>query len=170
MPFRPIHINEELLFDFFLTFPRFEYALKACNFFQRLSPKSNECYKPPDAKPDWNRFASSLRGAFRADKNDELWQACEYILDSPPCRQVIINDEVACETPIRPEHESDIEFLLRMIRCFRNNLFHGGEHSNLEVYEDTERKERFLSSALIILKECLALTPCVKHEFDQAAI
>jgi len=117
MPFRPIHINEELLFDFFLTFPRFEYALKACNFFQRLSPKSNECYKPPDAKPDWNRFASSLRGAFRADKNDELWQACEYILDSPPCRQVIINDEVACETPIRPEHESDIEFLLSFFAC-----------------------------------------------------
>lgn len=169
MPIRPTRVNQKLLFDFFLTFSRFEYALKASDFFQQLNTKSNKCYRPSDAKPDSDRFASSLREAFRANKNDELQQACEYILDSPPWRQVIINDAVAWETPIRPKHESDIEFLLRMVRCVRNNLFHGGKY-NLEVHEDTERTEQLLRSALIILKECLALAPRVNRAFHQAAI
>jgi hypothetical protein len=170
MPFRPTRVNEELLFDFFLTFSRFEYALKACDFFQRLSTNIIKCYKPSDAKPDWDRFAISLGGAFRADKNEELRQACEYILESPPWRQVVINDVVAWESPVKPKNESDIQFLLRMIRCLRNNLFHGGEYINLDVHEYTERLECLLRSALIILEECLALTPGVKHEFDQARI
>jgi hypothetical protein len=90
-------------------------------------------------------------------------------LDSPPLKQIIINDAVSWETPVRPSHESDVEFLLRMVRCVRNNLFHGGKHNN-EVHEDTERTEKLLKSSLTILDECLALSPNVKQAFDAAAI
>lgn len=158
-------VNPELLLDFFLKFSRFEYALKASNFFQRRNDPS----RPLEAKPDWGSFAVSLRDAFQPDKKDELRQACEYILDSPPWRQVVINDLVAWKSPVRLEHESDLEFLLRMVRCVRNNLFHGGKY-NIEVHEETERTERLLKNSLIILNECLTLAPIVKQVFDQATI
>ena len=169
MPIKPTRVNKDLLFEFFLKFSRFEYALKASDFFQRLNTERTKCFKPPNAQPDWDRFAFSLRDSFSADKSDELREACEYIMHLPPYRQVIINDEITWETPIRPEGEEEIEFLLRMIRCIRNNLFHGGKY-NLEVHEATERTEKLLTSSLIILKECLALSPVISNAFDQAII
>ena len=170
MPIKQTRVNKDLLFEFFLTFSRFEYALKASDFFQRLNTERTKCFKPPNAQPDWDRFAVSLRDSFSADKTDELSEACEYIERSPPFRQVIINDEIFWESPIRPEGEEKIEFLLRMIRCIRNNLFHGGEYNNLEIHEVTERTEKLLTSSLIILKECLALSSVVSNAFDQAII
>jgi hypothetical protein len=70
---------------------------------------------------------------------------------------------------VRPSHESELEFLLRMVRCVRNNLFHGGKHNN-EVHKDTERTEMLLKSSLTILDECLALSVSVRQAFDEAAI
>lgn len=169
MPVPQTRVNRELLLDFFLTFSRFEYALKASDFFKRPDPARHDPSRPPEAKPDWDRFAVSLRGKFRIDRNAELQGACEYILASPPWKQVIINDSVTWETPVQPQHESHIEFLLRMVRCIRNNLFHGGKH-NIGVHEDTERTELLLKSSLAILNECLALAPRVKQAFEQTAI
>jgi hypothetical protein len=56
-----------------------------------------------------------------------------------------------------------------MVRCVRNNLFHGAKYNN-EVHEDIERTEMLLKSSLTILDECLALSPRVKSFFDEAAI
>ena len=162
-------VDRDLLLNFFLTFSRFEYALKASRLFKRTSPQRIDPSRPTEAQPDWDRFALSLRCAFQLDRTETLKQACEFILDSPPLKQIIINDAVSWETPVRPSHESDVEFLLRMVRCVRNNLFHGGKHNN-EVHEDTERTEKLLKSSLTILDECLALSPNVKQAFDAAAI
>ncbi len=162
-------VDRELLLNFFLTFARFEYALKASGLFKRTNPQRNDPSRPPEAQPDWDTFAVSLRCAFQPDRTETLKRACEYISDSPPSKQVIIDDAPSWETPVRPSHESDVEFLLRMVRCVRNNLFHGGKHNN-EVHEDTERTEMLLKSSLTILDECLALSPRVKAMFDEAAI
>ena len=163
-------INKNLLLNFFLIFSKFEYALKAGGFHKRRKKLNSHDGLPIyDAEPDWNRFDVSMRSSFQVDRNDELRRACEYILDTPPNKQVIVNNSVAWETPIREEHLSDIEFILKMVRCIRNNLFHGGKYSN-EVHEDTERTELLLNSSLIILKECLALSPDLKRIFDEATI
>ena len=161
------HVDQELLLDFFLTFSRFEYALKDSDFFQRSG--RNYSHRHQDANPDWDSFAVSLRGVFRADSNDELQRACEYISDSPPDKQVIIDDAVDWETPTRPENESEIEFLLRMVRSIRNNLFHGGKHST-EPHEEVNRTERLLNVSLIILHECLNLAPDVNNAFLNATL
>ena len=84
-------------------------------------------------------------------------------------KQVIINDQVAWETPVRPTSESEVEFLLRMVRCVRNNLVHGGKY-NVEAHEDTQRTEILLTSSLAILVECLALATHVRQAFDEAII
>ena len=161
--------DRELLLTFFLTFARFEYALKASGLFKRPNRHRNDVSRPPEAQPDWDTFAVSLRGVFRTDKTESLKSACEYIFDCPPWKQVIINDGIAWETPVRPQQEWDIKFILRMVRCVRNNLFHGGKY-NFDVHEDTARTERLLSSSLTVLKECLDLAPAVKREFDDATI
>lgn len=150
-------VNRELLLDFFLRFSRFEYALKTSNYFQRCTQ---------EAKPDWDSFAVSLQGTFRADRNEELQRACEYIVGYPPSKQVIIGGSVDWQVSNKGHGESDIQFLLRMVRCIRNNLFHGGKHND----EDTERTERLLRNSLTILKECLVLAPDVEGAFDQATI
>jgi hypothetical protein len=137
MPLYEIRADKELLLEFFLTFSRFEFALKANGLFKRPNRQRNDHLRLPEAQPDWDTFAVSLRGVFQTNRTKLLRRACEYILDSPPWKQVIINDVVGWETQLRLVHESEIEFLLRMVRCVRNNLFHGGKHI-IEVHEDTE--------------------------------
>ena len=169
MPIEQEHINRELLLNFFLTFSRFEYALKASNFFKRPNPLANNALKQHGAQPEWDRFAVSLRQTFQNDKNYQLREACEYIIESPPWKQIIINDAVAWESPIRPEHETDIEFILRMVRSIRNNLFHGAKFNN-EDFEQKERTKKLLDCSLIILQECLSLSARVKETYDEATI
>lgn len=161
--------NPELLFEFFLGFSRFEYALKASGFFKPPRPRRNHPTLPHEAESDWARFALLIRDTFQPDRTEILKRACDYILHSPPMKQVIIGNGVAWETPLRPTHESEPEFLLRMVRCVRNNLFHGGKYS-VEVHESTQRTEMLLKSSLIILEECLPLAPDVRREFDEATI
>jgi hypothetical protein len=101
--------------------------------------------------------------------NDDLKQACACFNDSPPNQQVLKYDGVAWETPVRPVSESEIVFLLRMVRCVRNNLFHGGKYNN-EVHESKERTETLLRHALTILSACLELAPRQRAAFKAARI
>jgi hypothetical protein len=136
------------LLDFFLTFSRFEFALKAAGFFKRPNPERQDARRPTDAKPDWDKFAVSLRSSFQPHATDALREAFEYIQNSPPQKQVIVNNSVDWKTPVMPEHESEVEFLLRMVRSVRNNLFHGGKHN----IKKTERTELLLRHSLTILR------------------
>jgi len=163
-PFGETTVSKELLLEFFLTFSRFEYALKATGYYKRRP------VKPPDwpkAEPDWDRFAASLRKIFNSTAKDGLLQACAFFNDSPPNQQVLNSHGVAWETPVHPNNESEIEFLLRMVRCVRNNLFHGGKYNN-DVHESKHRTEAFLRHALTILSACLKLAPQQAAAFREA--
>ncbi|MFZ2445897.1 MAG: hypothetical protein WAW37_06035 [Syntrophobacteraceae bacterium] len=166
-------VDKELLLDFILTFSRFEYALKVSGFFKKPNRGKFDSRCPPDAKPDWDSFAVSLRGVFSQVRSEQLRQACEYLFGFPPNKQVIIHDAggwgIAWETPVRPRHETDIGFILRMVRSVRNNLFHGGKYS-IEAHEDTPRTEHLLRNSILVLRECLALSPRVGQHFDEATI
>ena len=157
-------VNRDLLLEFFLSFGRFEYALKTTGFFVR---KPENSLRPPTAEPDWDRFAVLLCDSFAPGKNDELARACRYLTESPPNKQVIINDAPAWETPVRGT-QSEIEFVLRMVRSVRNNLFHGGKHS-IDVHE-SERTELLLRSCLVVLTECLALAPVQQQAYMEAVL
>ncbi len=61
MSITPAGINQTVLLKFFLTFARFEFALKNAGFFQR--PRNINPADPPDAHPDWDCFAASIRQA-----------------------------------------------------------------------------------------------------------
>lgn len=156
-------VGRDLLLEFFLTFSRMEYALKASGFFK--PGRGN----PPNAGPDWDRFAVSLRDKFQSEDNPQLREACEYLNDSPPWKQVIVNNELTWDSPSAwPANESDIEYLLKMVGSVRNNLFHGGKHNRL--HEGPERTKKLLNSSLVILKRCLALSPKVQKYFVDAVL
>ena len=159
-------VGRDRLLEFFLSFARFEYALKTTGFFVRHPENFG---RPPAAEPDWDRFAVSLRDAFNPNTDEEIAQACSYLSESPPNKQVIRNGAPAWETPVRDPALSDIEFLLRMVRCVRNNLFHGGKH-NIEVHETTERTAKLLHSCLVILQHCLSLSPEQRRAYDEAVL
>lgn len=63
-------VDGEELLDFFLTFSRFEFALKTTGFFRPCHQRRRQRNEPdeyPDAEPDWNAFATSIEGSFRPD-------------------------------------------------------------------------------------------------------
>jgi hypothetical protein len=159
-------VNRELLRDFFLTFSRFEYALKNSGFFVRHPDRPNG---PPAAEADWDTFSVSLRTVFISSISDQLLQASHYLLESPPNKQVIINGALAWETPTRDTAVTDIEYLIRAIKIVRNNLFHGGKY-NMGLHETTERTEMLLRSALVVLHSCLALASNVRGAYEQATL
>ncbi len=159
-------VERALLLEFFLSFARFEYALKNTGFYVRHRSRQG---LPTQAEPDWDRFAVSLRTVFDSRRTPSLSQAFDYLTQSPPNKQVIVNGAPAWETPTRDPSVSDVEFALRMVRCVRNNLFHGGKHTN-EVHEAPQRTTELLQSALTILGECLALSPSQRQFFDEAIL
>src|SRR3989338_10049386 len=97
MPNLGTRVNRDLLSEFFLTFAKFEYALKNTGYFVGHP----EDPLPPPAEPDWKRFATSLRDLFDPSKNEELGEACRYLSESPPNKQVIVHGAPAWETPVR---------------------------------------------------------------------
>lgn len=159
-------VDRELLLEFFLTFAKFEYALKNTDCFIR-HPEDPRRLSP--AEPDWDRFAASRRDDFNPKKSEELAAACRYLSESPPNRQVIVNGSPAWETPVHDPGLSEIEFLLRMVRSVRNNLFHGGKH-NIAIHESRERTEKLLRSCLALLNECLSLAPTQKRAYREAML
>jgi len=162
--------NKELLFNFFLTFSRFEYALKSSRFFKKPNRNRYNPDKPHVAEPDWESFENSILRVFSWERSEKLKQACEFLLHSPPDKQVIIQDDtdwaIDWRTPVQQSHETDIKFILKMVRSVRNNLFHGGKYNT----EDTARTERLLRSSILVLGECLISAEEVRQHFDKAII
>ena len=152
----------QLSCDFFYNFSRFEYAIKASGYFRQNSQSS-------DAWPDWNRFEQSLPNVFQTVQNEKLRKACQYLLDNPPRKQVIVNNSIEWRESLKRQNESEVRFLLRMVRCMRNNLFHGGKHET-KINIDTERTKLLLHSGLVILDEILRLSQDVKGKYDLAKL
>jgi hypothetical protein len=155
-----LQIDRNLLLKFFVVFSKFELALKNSTFVVGNDRR---------ADPNWDCFGRSLRHAFRTNWNPALAEACDCLLLNPPMKQVVLDKRLAWSTVGPDQRLSDIEQLLLLIRHVRNNLFHGGKF-NTEVFEDTERQGRLLESSLVVLAECLRLSPQVKSMFDAATI
>jgi hypothetical protein len=158
-------VSREMLLDFFLTFARFEYAMKASTFMKPAPPAAEE---PVPAKPDWNRLTETLEGRFDPGSSIELQEACRYLLEAPPRRQMTLGEGQFWQPPARGG-ESEIRYLLSLVRIVRNNLFHGGKH-NLEVHEDEARTELLLRNSLTVLAECRALSAELARAFDEAVL
>ena len=163
-----VDLEKDQLLEFFSTFSCFEFALKNSGWYRppRNNEDPNTGYR---AEPDWDRFARSLNGTFRFDTSTHLAEACDYLLMNPPWREVVANGSLMWDAAAESNTLSDVEKLLRYVRRVRNNLFHGGTFSTLPVL-DRRRKAELLQFSLVVLKECLRLSPSVRAEYDAAVL
>ncbi len=148
------HIDKELVTRFFLVFSRFEYALKRSEFVW----SNGEGH----AQPRWRDFAKDLESCYNLHESPQLAEAVEYLFSRPPQRQVVKQDgSLGWGYLKRRENQTDIDWLLDIVRMVRNNLFHGGKHM-----EEPAHDNRLLKSSLIVLAACLRWNPKVKRVYE----
>ena len=153
--FEHLDVDEKTVASFFIVFSRFEYALKRAGYVHGGNG---------GVWANWDKFSSELKDTFEPDKMSELQEAVGYLQDHPPRRQIVKAGRLGWRECERSESESLVQWLLRLVRTVRNNLFHGGKFPELPV-QDPSRNTKLLQSCLIVLEACLELHPEVRHRF-----
>jgi len=129
--------DDELVLDFFVDFSRFECALKRAGFVKPGSSGS--------ASPDWNRFAAMLSAKLSLITDAEFTHAKRFLLLEPPRKQMFVAPRsMRWDANSKRSGESETQYLLRLVRDVRNNLFHGGKYPDGVTTDDGD-----LSSAAI---------------------
>jgi hypothetical protein len=139
--------QRELICTFFVLFSRFEYALKRLGY---ISPK-------PMGKRielDWVRFSEDTEAKFTANTWESIKESVKYLETHQPMKQVFHEGELRFVGISRLNGENRLDWLLRLIRTVRNNLFHGGKFPDGPKY-DVARDQKLLESSLDILGACL---------------
>jgi hypothetical protein len=149
-------IDRDLVFEFFLLFSRFEYALKRAGFVKGDDSK---------AQAHWPRFARSIDSKLTSATEQEFLEAVLILNLEPPKKQVMKCGQLGWAENVKESHETDAEWILRLVRTVRNNLFHGGKYPEL-VVEDYERNRNLLKACLVILKSTARMNPSV-HQILQ---
>jgi hypothetical protein len=156
---RQVANNEDrkLAWYFFVFFSRMEYALKRSTIYLKQTSSN--------AEANWDKFASDYNDAFNPDASVELCDAVKYFLSKPPRKQLNRNGKLRWS---RPQHRGSNQplliWLLRMVRCVRNNLFHGGKFPFISI-SDPSRDQELLLHSMVILRSCFTLDSSVKRLF-----
>jgi len=148
--------GRNLVVDFFITFSRFECALKATILFANGNQKKVE--------PNWDRFTASIRNDFNPEKNEILKNAVHFLLSEPPRIQVLISNTLEWRNRLFDENTPVTNKLSLHIRDIRNNLFHGGKY-NGNFEPEVSRNYKLIESAMIVLNEWLSLNEAVRANF-----
>ena len=152
----------ELVLQFFVAFSRFEYALKRAGFVK------NSAYDT--ALPDWQKFAKKRFVAQLASISDiEFTEAKSYMLQNPPRKQTFVklDKRMMWQNNTKRSGEGEAEYLLRLVRDVRNNLFHGGKYPEEPVSDESLRNGKLLQACLTILEKCLSLNTDVNGFFEE---
>lgn len=148
--------GQKLVTEFFITFSRFECALKATITFANGNEKG--------VKPNWDTFVLSIRENFNKEKTLKLKKAVNYLLEFPPKIQSLKDGELTWKPRIFSPNTLEIIRLRNHIADIRNNLFHGGKfHGRFQP--EISRNYKLIKSALIVLNEWLNLSEPVKTKF-----
>ena len=145
--------------DFFRSFARMEYALKAAGFLVKGTAKASAKQK---AKANWKDFADAVQPA-ASSMPANVRAAIDFILNSPPKKQVVVNGGLEWDaTPPQAQHE--MELALGFICRVRNNLFHGGKFNGR--WFEPERSGELMRSSLIVLTWCRDVCVDVRQAYE----
>ena len=141
-------------------FSRFEFALKRSG-----------CLKPLEyAEADWDGYANSLRDTCRFVEGAGFTEAVAFLLKSPPQRQVVSLCDIGWKDTEKGDGEHHEHYVLRLVRVVRNNLFHGGKFPvPVGPLQDVGRNGELIEACLVVLTQCLQLSPVVRNVFDETA-
>ena len=149
--------GQDLILEFFISFSRFEFALKSENFVLG----QNHIYA------DWDRYVGGI--SFDPNTTLELKEAVNYILQNSPKVQKVENNVIVWKDRNFSQNTSEILKLRYHITDIRNNLFHGGKFN--ETFEpENSRNYKLVNSALLILNNWLLLNEKVYQHFFQNII
>lgn len=150
--------DRNLVLRFFATFSRFEYSLKRAGFL-KLSQK---------AEPNWDEYANSLRGSFLEVQDPAFRKAVNFLLNQPPMTQVVSGTNLDWGNTNLGSGEQHENYILRLVKTVRNNLFHGGKYPNpTGPVVDVGRDQELLEASIAVLKQCLQLSPKVRAVFEE---
>lgn len=137
-----LRVPPALLLDFFVTFARFEYALKATGFSRD---------RHGGAEADWDRFIES---AERLDSQEltAILSVGQGLLDAPP-KKLVWRAETLDWQEVTRVGQTEIRFLLEAVKRAKNNLFHGGKF--LTNAEPGDRNKSVVGDALNVLNTLL---------------
>ena len=147
--------GQNLIIEFFITFSRFECALKASNFYNENNGK---------VTANWDTFVNSIRDTFNNERTNEIKNAVDYLIQHPPKIQAIENSRLVWNDRNFNQNEPLVNRLCLSIRDIRNNLFHGGKFQG-NYQEDVSRNYKLLNSSIVVLNEWLRLNNTVKDNF-----
>jgi hypothetical protein len=143
--------DARLIFEFFMVFSRFEFALKRSGYFRGDSNR---------AEPDWDKFCNTFSDGFDKTISPGFIQACEYYTTYPPRKQVVKDNQVVWKENIQGKEECEFSWIIRSIRTVRNNLFHGGKFPYDQV-----RNNALLFHGLVILHEVMIYDKNLESKF-----
>jgi hypothetical protein len=149
---------KDLIYEFFVTFCRFEYALKEAGFFTYVG-------RWDYISPDWRNFSEAIEENF--EPNDEkIREAFNYLDKNPPMIQTLDENEgkIIWRPNTKSQNQTDSEWCLWLVKTVRNNLFHGSKFPF-----DPERDTKLLSASLDILAYCVDLDNNIKEKFLRIA-
>jgi hypothetical protein len=159
--------DEKLVLDFFVSFSRFEYALKRSGFVKGAGPS-----RPPGATPAWDTFGRAIDAHLSEYGEPTYAQAKAFLLASPPQKQVFVPpNNLAWKPNEQDDSESETQYLLRLVRTVRNNLFHGGKFpadSGGLIDSGALRNAKLLNAALVILTACRSIHEKVRNYYEEA--
>jgi hypothetical protein len=156
----PHGLDRDLVLTFFWKFSVFECALKREGF---LRSGWNGA-----AEPDWDKFGKSIVGRFDDVRASGFQVAVRTLKDASPRRQVVNDGCLGWESITQRPGESEEEFVLRLVKTTRNNLFHGGKYPDGPIAE-VARDQTILRAALGVLGGCYELHPDVAQRVREAA-
>ena len=177
--YKNINVSKDILLDFFVTFSRFEFSLKAAGYRKKTPLKEfkNDAKKSQkillfDISADWDTYAQDISHHFNTSRPEKIQKAVEFFTLNPIFTEVMIGDDLGWSSSSKyyKYYDSEIiRWIIPMIKRIRNNLFHGGNF-NKEFQQTSEMIELFLQHSLIILEYCLTLELKVKDNFENASM
>jgi len=151
-----LSVDRSQLAEFFLSFARFEFSLKASGF---------ACKGQWGAEVDWIKFSREIGPSLLRSTSRGLQQSITYLRSSPPKQQVFANHTLCWQPRTPPANWSEMQKLLFYVRGTRNNLVHGAKFIAREN-TDPDRDEKLLEAASCVLAECLRLCPKASRAFN----
>ena len=150
-------IQDDLVHNFLLFFARFEYAMKRAGFLKGDEKK---------AEADWDKLAVDLRATFGTSTSVKFNEAVEYLCKHPPKKQIVIEGKLDWAAARQDQSESKSQYVLRLVRSVRNNLFHGGKFPEpTGPIAESARDRELLKHSLSVLTGCVGLEPRLQPWF-----
>jgi hypothetical protein len=156
----PQELDQSLVLDFLWNFSVFECALKREGFLVQD--------RYGGAKPDWDKFGAKLAGSFERVSLAGFTEAVEEIRRLSPKRQVVNGGRLGWESINQRIGDSEEEYVLRLLRTVRNNLFHGGKYPDGPV-EEVARDRALLQASLVILQGLFVMQPYLNRWVEEAS-